>query len=370
MDGMKRQSFLYTFIKGTFDLLFLFSLSTATACGKENREDLRDTTVYYPGKHWEEVGNLNEAGWSASLLAEAESYTKELNTEAVVIVHKGRIVKKWGDVDRKLKCHSIRKSFLSALYGIYVQKGAIDIHKSLKELNIDDIQSPLSEEEKQATIEMLLQARSGVYHPALYETAAMAAKRPERFSHKPGTFWYYNNWDFNALGTIFEQETKTSIFDAFKTQIADPIGMRNFDPENDCEYYEGIQSLHAAYLFEMNAMDMARFGLLYARKGKWKDQQVVPSSWVEASLTSYSNAGNNGGYGYLWWIAEDGKHFSGTQAPEGLVTARGSGGHVIAVVPEMDLVVVHRVDTFKRGNKVPYSKFGQLLTRVLKAYQQ
>jgi hypothetical protein len=39
----------------------------------------------------------------------------------------------------------------------------------------------------------LLRARSGIYHPALYEDPAMAARRRARFSHKPGTFWYYNN---------------------------------------------------------------------------------------------------------------------------------------------------------------------------------
>jgi len=56
-------------------------------------------------------------------------------------------------------------------------------------------------------VRMLLEARSGVYHAALYETPAMAKQRPARGSHEPGTFWYYNNWDFNALGTIYEHAT-------------------------------------------------------------------------------------------------------------------------------------------------------------------
>lgn len=326
-------------------------------------------SLYFPSDTWLEITDLEKEGWSSDLLAEAETYTKNLNTEAVVIIHKGKIVRKWGDVHRKLKCHSIRKSFLSALYGIFANKKEIDLNSTLYELGINDNAPSLSRQELEATIEMLLKARSGVYHPALYETKAMAAKRPERHSHAPNTFWYYNNWDFNALGTIFENETNLSIFNAFKDYIADPIDMQNYDPKTDGKYYNGSASIHPAYLFEMDAMDMARFGLLYSRKGKWGNKQIIPEEWVKSSLTSYSDAGENGGYGYLWWIEKDGKHFSGVNAPEGVVTARGSGGHVIAILPKMDLVVVHRVDTFIRGNSVSYSEFGHLFAKILKAYQ-
>jgi CubicO group peptidase (beta-lactamase class C family) len=48
----------------------------------------------------------------------------------------------------------------------------------------------------------------------------LAELRPPRFSHKPGTFWYYNNWDFNALGAIYEHARQSSIYDAFEREIA------------------------------------------------------------------------------------------------------------------------------------------------------
>ena len=64
----------------------------------------------------------------------------------------------------------------------------------------------LTLEEKEATVRDLLVARSGVYHIAQEEAPAMAAARPKRNSHPHGTFWYYNNWDFNALGTISKSE--------------------------------------------------------------------------------------------------------------------------------------------------------------------
>ena len=101
-----------------------------------------------------------------------------------------------------------------------------------------------------------------MYHRAAYQSASAKAARPERWSHSPNTFFYYNNWDFNTLGTIFEQETGTKIFEEFKKRIADPLQMEHFLIE-DTEYrFELDESIHPAYLFRMTALDMARFGLL------------------------------------------------------------------------------------------------------------
>jgi len=327
------------------------------------------TMLHYPGKTWETVSSPESAGWSSEKLKEARDYSATINTAAVMIIHNGIIIDQWGETERKFKCHSIRKSFLSAMYGIHVHNGNIDLTKTMKDLGIEDNEPQLTDLEKTATVKMLLKARSGVYHPALYETASMKAARPERHSHAPGTFWYYNNWDFNVLGTIFEQETGTKIFEEFENIIADPIGMEDYQPE-DGEYFRGEDSIHPAYPFEMTARDMARFGLLFARHGKWKDNQVIPASWVEESTASYSDAGASGGYGYLWWVSVDGKHFSGVTVPDGTYSARGAGGHYIIVIPDMDLVVVHRVNTFERGNRVSGSEMGTLLNMILEAKEQ
>jgi CubicO group peptidase (beta-lactamase class C family) len=138
--------------------------------------------------------------------------------------------------------------------------------------------------EKTATVQMLLQARSGVYHPAAYESAGMKANRPERHSHAPGTFWYYNNWDFNVLGSIFEQETGTQIHPEFKRRIGDVIGMEDFQV-SDCDYVHEPLSLHPAYPFRMTARDMARFGLLFLQNGSWEGDQIISEEWVQESTT-------------------------------------------------------------------------------------
>ncbi len=320
----------------------------------------------FPGTSWEVVSSPGNLGYSAQKLSEAEAYTLTIDTAAVIIVVDGLILDQWGDTARKFNVHSIRKSFLSALYGIHVASGKIDLSKTMKDLGVDDNEPSLSELESTATVHSLLKARSGVYHPALYETAGMAARRPKRHSHAPGEFWYYNNWDFNTLGTIFRNLTKTDIFHEFKRSIAVPIGMVDYEVE-DGSYVTGDDSVHPAYPFRMTARDMARFGLLFLRKGVWGERQIIPESWVRDSATSYSNAGASGGYGYLWWVAVDGVHFPNVELENGVYSARGAGGHRILVIPSHDMVIVHRVNTDIEGNTVSSDEFGILIKMILDA---
>jgi CubicO group peptidase (beta-lactamase class C family) len=168
------------------------------------------------------------AGWSSAKLAEAEAFAKKINSAAVLVLYDGKVLVSWGDVAKKYKLHSIRKPLLSALYGVYWGRGKIRLDATLEELQIDDIPPALTRKEKRATVGDLLKSRSGVYHEAAAESRDMTAARPERGSHPPGTFFYYNNWDFNALGAIFEKAAGARIFEAFKSEIAEPIGMEDF----------------------------------------------------------------------------------------------------------------------------------------------
>jgi CubicO group peptidase (beta-lactamase class C family) len=324
----------------------------------------------FPGVTWERLSDedAKSAGWSREKLAEARTYAGTLNTEAVMIVTRGKVLDSWGAVDRKFNVHSIRKSFLSAMCGIQVESGKLKLQSTMGDLGIDDNAPSLTEVEKRATVLQLLQARSGVYHPALYETARMKARRPERHSHDPGTFWYYNNWDFNALGTIYEKVTEHGIYEDFRRLIATPLEMEDYVVD-DGVYVTGEDSIHRAYPFRMTARDMARFGLLFLYEGEWNGKQIVPVAWAKQSVTSYSDAGTSGGYGYLWWIATNGVHFPGVTLPNGAYSARGAGGHYIVVIPSLDLVVVHRVNTDIEERRVESAEFGELMRRILLAQE-
>jgi len=174
----------------------------------------------------------------------------------------------------------------------------------------------------------------------------MKDSRPERGSHPPGTFFYYNNWDFNALGTIFEQETGTKIFEEFKRRIADPIGMEDFSIDSCAYEYEPAVSMHPAYSFRMSARDMARFGVLYQKNGVWKKSQIIPSEWIGESTTTFStiDAATGIGYGYMWMTISEGSAFAQIVGSAGYYHT-GVGVHIVMVLPEQKLVIVQRFDT-------------------------
>jgi CubicO group peptidase (beta-lactamase class C family) len=311
------------------------------------------------------ISNPESVGWSTEKLQTAYEYSQNIETAAVMIIYQGKVLYHWGEVTRKFWTHSARKSFMSALVGIHVDEGNIDLTETMADLGIDDNNPSLSDQEKTATVRMLLQARSGVYHPAAAEAPSMKDRRPERHSHAPGTFWYYNNWDFNTLCTILEQETDTKFFEELKARIADPIGMEDFEVSDGFYQYEPL-SIHPAYPFRMSARDMARFGLLFLRNGVWEGNRFISEDWIRESTTSYSDAGAYGygmEYGYMWWIAGD-KLLENLRA--GSYFAWGAYGQIAFVIPDMDLVVVHRVNS-DIGNNVTMPEFRFLLGFILDA---
>ena len=327
---------------------------------------------HFPGEQWEYAESPESLGFQSEKLALARDYSETIQTAALMIVRHGQIVDEWGEPDRKFMTHSIRKSFLSAMFGKYVRDGIIDLDSTMEEIGIDD-EPPLTSLERTATIRDCLKSRSGIYHDALYESQRMKDLKPTGLIVSPGTFWYYNNWDFNASGTIFEKLTGKGVFEALKEEIADPVGMEDFQVE-DGWYVHGEESVHPAYPFHITSRDLARFGLLMLRGGRWMDEQVVPASWVEESTRYHSDATlyDTDGYGYMWWVARDFNtfpHLPGVHIPEGSYSARGAGGHYLLIIPRFDLIIVHRVDTYIPGNRVGDGEFGKLVKLILDAME-
>jgi CubicO group peptidase (beta-lactamase class C family) len=350
-----------SFLSPVLSLIILFLASCAGPAAE-----------HFPGEQWESAGSPEQLGFSPEKLALARDFSGTINTAAVMIVRNGRIVDEWGETDRKFMTHSIRKSFLSAMFGKYVRDGIIDLDNTMEEVGIDD-EPPLTLLERTATIRDCLKSRSGIYHDALYESQRMKELKPVGLRVRPGTFWYYNNWDFNASGTIFEKLTGKGIFEALKEEIADPIGMEDFEVD-DGWYVHGEESVHPAYPFHITSRDLARFGLLMLRGGRWGDVQVVPADWVEESTRYHSDATLYGtdGYGYMWWVARKYNsfpHLPNVDIPEGSYSARGAGGHYLLIIPDYDLIVVHRADTYIPGNRVGEAEFGQLVKLILEAME-
>jgi len=332
----------------------------------------------FPKEAWSKV-HPGLLGWSPEKLAAIKTYIDTLPPSSVVIIDHGREVIEWGDASKKVKISSMRKSLLSALFGIYAPLNHFDLDSSLGTVGIDD-DPPLTSAEKQATVRMLLEARSGVYHGYVAGTPAMREGWPQRGSHPPGSFWFYNNWDFNALGSIFEKQFKITIARSFDARIARRIGMQDFRVE-DMYYLRASadaspdfnKSIHPAYHFRMSARDLARFGYLFLRNGEWRGESVVPRGWVSESTQAHSQTKAGEGYGYLWWV-------DGFDLAEHSFSAQGALAKYLVVVPARDLVIVYlnhtefpddtsglTGDTMKKLPSISHDQMGRLLKMLLDA---
>ena len=355
-------------------LFLVFIFAAIVGCTTPLKWDIYEgpAKASYPAEHWQKVETPEQLGWSSKKLALARAYSKNIGSAAVMIVDDGIVVDAWGDVAKKFKCHSMRKSLLSALIGIHVDQGNIDLSKTIEELEIDDYDPSLTQDEKQATVGDLIKARSGIYHPAIGEAGPMKALRPKRHSHAPGTYWYYNNWDFNALGTIFEQEANTKICKAFDRRIAQALQMEDFKI-SDCRNLTGKDlgeapvSTHHYYFFRMSARDLARFGLLFLREGQWQYKQILSAKWINESTASHSIRGDDSGYGYMWWTGVKGGLFANVKVKGHSYYASGWGGQKVIVLPYRKLLIVHRVNTDSPGNHVENHQIGRLLWLILAA---
>lgn len=322
-----------------------------TACTPMRQSVPASPGAAEPGPEWRQVDDPATLGYSRTGLDSALAMAQGMNTSALLVAVGGRSLLQYGDLGDTSYVASARKSILSMLYGRYVENGTIRLDETLAEIGIDD-RSALLPLERTATVEHLLGARSGVYHPASNPGDALVMA-PPRGSQRPGTYNLYSNWDFNALGTIFEVKTSRGIYDAFESDIARPIGMQDFHRSVHARAGDTAKSIQPAYHFVLSTRDMARLGHLMLRSGRWGGRQVVPESWVRRStrvVTPPAEMNPPGiraqalafgqGYGFLWWprVRPD-----TTDVFHGAYAAEGAFGQYILVVPKLDMVVAHKV---------------------------
>jgi len=330
--------------------LCLLCISVAGQAG--GLQDVTQASVY-PGQAWEKIEKPEAAGYSTARLQALREWLASLDTTAMTVAVGGKALFEYGDQAHLSYLASVRKSVLAILYGRYVENETIPLNQTLHEIGLTDVDGLLPAE-LEATVENLITARSGVYHPAS-NSGDSTASAPPRGSQRPGAYYLYNNWDFNAAGAVFEKLTGKDIYDVLETDLAKPIGMQDFDRARQRKSGDAKRSQHMAYHMYLSTRDMARIGLLMLRGGRWQDRQLVSAGWIrrisslvtplnEMNPPSYRSlgTGNRWGYGYMWWVW-DAPNSPGPY--HGAFTGMGAGGQYITILPQLDMVVAHKTDT-------------------------
>ena len=275
---------------------------------------------------------------------------------AGLIIHKGYIVAEWGDPARVDMTHSVTKTFLTTTVGLAFQKGLIkDVNDYVRDYMPPDIDLFASEHNRKIKWDHLLRQTSdwqgtlwGKPDWADRPVGANAAEWANRRLWEPGTHFKYNDVRVNALALAALQVWRKPLPDVLREEVMEPIGAsstwRWYGYDNSWVEIDGkkVQSVsgggHWGGGMFINAYDMARFGYLFLRNGKWKDREIVSTKWIQMARTPGSD---NATYGYANWSLNTGRKPLAA-APETAVRFTGNGANIIYIDWENDVVAVFR----------------------------
>ena len=151
----------------------------------------------------------------------------------------------------------------------------------------------------------------------------------------PGTRVKYSNIDtLIAMRALREAMDNDSAYRAFPyTEVLHKIGARHTVLETD---WHG--DYMSSSLVWMTARDMARLGQLYLQNGKWGDEQILASEWIDFVTTpSGPQPDIDLGYAGSFWL------MGGLDGlPEDAFAGLGNRGQAVVIVPSRELVIVRR----------------------------
>jgi CubicO group peptidase (beta-lactamase class C family) len=278
---------------------------------------------------------------------------RERGKPAGIILKNGYIVAQWGDVKRVDMTFSVSKSFLSTVAGLAVDDRLIrSIDDNVKDY-VWDGKFDGPHNSKISWRHLLTQ--SSDWSGCLFDVCDWADRPPRqgtiddwknRKLLEPGSTYEYNDVRVNLLAYSLLEVIRKPLPVVLRERIMDPIGAsrtwRWYGYDNSFVNIDGqmIESVSGGGHFGggifINTLDQARFGLLFLRKGKWKNKQLISEQWVN-SVGQPSAANKN--YGFMWWTNEENQLGNISKK---IYYANGFGGNFIVVDNEHDLVIVTR----------------------------
>jgi CubicO group peptidase (beta-lactamase class C family) len=345
--------------------ILLLVLAAVGACRSATTTDAQATPLadsgqtYFPGAEWRTASPAS-AGFDATRIQALErdiDAGRYGSLHGVLIVRYGHLVLEHYNGWSREQPHtmqSVTKSVTSLLLGILgnrfpsaaanLDRPVIDVFQNYTytAANLDDRKRALSLRHlltMRTSMDFWEQPYPGSPLEQLNRSSGDWAKfildRP--MTGTPGTTWAYNS-GAAILSCAIIREIAGSSADGFaRSELFAPIGERGETWSR--APFDGLP--HCGGGLNLRAVDLARIGYLVLRRGRWGDREVVPASWIDASIRPesrgapvyFSNFGS--AYGYFWWLFPTRRGASDL----GVIAASGSGGQWLFVVPSLDLVV-------------------------------
>ena len=301
-----------------------------------------------------------------------DEYLSRTDTSALLILKDGKIGYEnyWltGGKNVQWLSMSVAKSFISALIGIAIDQGHI---KSIDDAVTEYVPQLKNSAYDNVRIKDILQMSSGASWNEDYSDPNSDINRSAKIlaiggsldeftaslknELKPGSFNRYNSTDTQVLGMLLREATGSSVTQYMQKMLWSSIGAEDnaywiLDSENMELVYAGLNA---------TARDYAKLGELYRLEGNINGKQIVPSSWVRASVkpdAPHLMPGDNPlsdfpmGYGYQWWVPDSSGDFS----------AIGVYNQFVYVSPKNNMVVVKLSANRIYGTSEEVSKLSEL----------
>ncbi|SLN50150.1 6-aminohexanoate-dimer hydrolase [Roseivivax jejudonensis] len=285
-------------------------------------------------------------GPALTLPAGFEAWLARRAVTGIVVLHEGAIVHEGyhlgtGPEDRRISW-SVAKSYLSMLFGVIVESGAI---RSLDDPVTEYAPVLAGSAYDGVTIRNVLQMASGVEFDEDYldfwsdinrmgrvlalggSMDGFAVAREARV-RPPGEAWQYVSIDTHVLSMVLRGATGRTLPELMSEHIIGPMGVES------APYYvtDGNGVAFSLGGLNLSTRDYARMGQTVLAGGTFGGRQIVPEGWIaESTAPSAPTAPGEIRYGYQWWIPADGR--------EGEVLARGVYGQYVYIDRQAGRVV-------------------------------
>lgn len=305
------------------------------------------------------VASTHDVGLNTQLLEEVVRQIKDqayVNVDALLIIKNNKLVlEEYFNGYSRDSLHtlkSISKSVTGLLAGIAIDKGKIPSLESKMMDFLPNYQSYRRPEHEQITIHHMLSMTAGIQWQESnvpYGTDAndetMMYRQEDWFPYvlqKPvveqaGSKFEYNGGIANLLAQVIKNASGISADSFAEKYLFQPLGIRPYywHKSRHTDYVSAAAGLH------LRPRDMAKLGLLYLNKGKWKNKQVISKSFMEKTMRVQIKGQELGPfmvhYGYMGLVAYPLVEMPGLEES---YVASGNGGQIIWVMPKLDMAVI------------------------------
>jgi CubicO group peptidase (beta-lactamase class C family) len=272
-----------------------------------------DPPEVWPSDEWRVESGV-EQGMNPKLLASAGEFAvlPGSHTQGVVVIRHGVIVGEWYEPGRDATSFgaswSVAKSIASGLIGVAIQRGDV----ADENVSMADFYPAWAGTDKAAiTLRHALQMTTGLSwsenhattQSPLSDIGQMASQERDQLSFvtnkplhdPPGRLFSYSSGDSMLFSGVIEAATGLSAGEYARRHLFGPLGMAR------AEWWSDAVGHTLTYCcVDAPTREFARFGLLYARNGRWHGSQILPERWVRDSAAAVYDEEGMQGYGYQW----------------------------------------------------------------------